>query len=161
MDSSVVERVWRIAEPLVTEYGMEIVDIDYRREGRGNVLRFYLDRREGGVTIDELTAMSRRLGDVVEVHDVVPGRYLLEVSSPGINRRLRQPEHFRRYLGKRVRVRTIERSAGRRSYVGALRAVEDGGIVVAAADGDQFIRFDNIAQANYEHDFLAEPVRRQ
>lgn len=95
------------------------------------------------------------------MHDVVPGRYLLEVSSPGINRRLRQPEHFRRYLGKRVRVRTIERSEGRRSYVGALRAVEAGGIVVAAADGDQFIRFDNIAQANYEHDFVAEPARRQ
>jgi len=100
--------------PLVTEYGMEIVDIDYRREGRGNILRFYLDRVGGGVTIDELSAMSRRLGDVVEVHDVIPGRYVLEVSSPGLNRRLRQPDHFRRYIGKRVRVRTVERAGGRR-----------------------------------------------
>ena len=58
-------RVWQIAEPLVTEYGMEIVDIDYRREGRGSVLRFYLDRPEGGVTIDELTTMSRRLGHTI------------------------------------------------------------------------------------------------
>jgi ribosome maturation factor RimP len=157
----VVGRVWQIAEPLVTEYGMEIVDIDYRREGRGNVLRFYLDRQGGGVTIDELTAMSRRLGDVVEVHDVVPGRYVLEVSSPGINRRLRQPAHFRRYIGKRVRVRTVERSAGRREFTGALRAVEDGGVVITAGDGDLFISFDNIAQANYEHDFAAKPMGRQ
>jgi ribosome maturation factor RimP len=161
MDSSVVERVWRIAEPLVTEYGMEIVDIDYRREGRGSVLRFYLGRQDGGVTIDELTAMSRRLGDVVEMHDLVPGQYLLEVSSPGVNRRLRQPEHFRRYIGKRVRVRTVERSAGRRSFVGPLSAVQDGGIVIAAEDGEQFIPFDNIAQANYEHDFVAAPMGRQ
>src|SRR5262245_1077555 len=78
---SLVERVWQIAEPLVMEHGMEIVDIDYRREGRGSVLRFYLDRAEGGVTIDELSTMSRRIGHVIEAHDVIPGRYLLEVSS--------------------------------------------------------------------------------
>jgi ribosome maturation factor RimP len=157
---SLVERVWQIAEPLVTENEMEIVDIDYRREGRGSVLRFYLDRAEGGVTIDELTAMSRRIGHVIEAHDVVPGRYLLEVSSPGINRRLRQPDHFRRYVGKRVRVRILERSDGKREFVGSLNAVEEGGIVIGAAAGDLFIPFDNIAQANYEHDFAAEPKGR-
>ncbi len=159
MDSSVVERVWEIAEPLVTEYGMEIVDIDYRREARGNVLRFYLGREDGSVTIDELTVMSRRLGDLVEVHDVVPGRYLLEVSSPGINRRLRKPAHFQRYLGKHVRVRTIDRAGGRRSFFGTLRAVEDGGVVLSTDQGDLSIAFDNIAQANYEHDYAAEPLR--
>jgi len=161
MDSSVVGRVWQIAEPLVTEYGMEIVDIDYRREGRGPVLRFYLDRADGGVTLDELTAMSRRLGDLVDVHDAVPGRYLLEVSSPGINRRLRQPSHFERYIGKRVRVRTVERHDGRRSFVGSLRAVRDGGIVIGADPADVFIAFDDIAQANYEPEVAAAPTGRQ
>lgn len=160
MDSLVVGRVWQIAEPLVTEYGMEIVDIDYRREGRGSVLRFYLDREEGGVTIDELATMSRRLGHLIEAQEVVPGRYLLEVSSPGVNRRLRQPAHFRRYIGKRVRVRTLERSDGRRSFIGPLRTVEDGGITIATAEGDLFISFESIAQANYEHDFAAEPKGR-
>lgn len=139
---------------------MEIVDIDYRREGRGNVLRFYLDRAEGGVTIDELTTMSRRLGDVIEVHDLVPGRYTLEVSSPGINRRLRQPDHFRRYIGKRVRVRTLEPSDGRRTFVGVLRDVRAGGIVCAIGATERFVSFDDIAQANYEHDF-PEPQRRR
>lgn len=156
-----VGRVWQIAEPLVTDQGMEIVDIEYRREGRGAVLRFYLGREDGAVSLDELTQMSRRLGDVVEVHDVVPGRYTLEVSSPGINRRLRQPSHFRRYIGKRVRVRTIEPCDGRRAFVGALRGVEDSGIVIAAAEGDQFIPFDNVAQANYEHEFAPTPTGRQ
>jgi ribosome maturation factor RimP len=119
-----------------------------------------LDRPEGGVTIDELTTMSRRLGHTIEAHDVVPGRYLLEVSSPGINRRLRQPDHFRRYIGKRVRVRILERVDGKREFVGPLQGVEDGGVVIGAAAGDLFIPFDNIAQANYEHDFAAEPMGR-
>ena len=160
MDSSVIGRVWRAVDPLVTDEGMEIVDIDYRREGRGNVLRFYLDRAEGGVTIDELTTMSRRLGDVIEVHDLVPGHYTLEVSSPGINRRLRQPDHFRRYIGKRVRVRTLEPSDGRRTFVGVLRDVRAGGIVCAIGATERFVSFDDIAQANYEHDF-PEPQRRR
>ncbi|MGE0519440.1 MAG: ribosome maturation factor RimP [Candidatus Binatia bacterium] len=153
METSVIERVWRIADPLVADHGMEIVDIEYRREGRGNVLRFYLDRPDGRVTIDELSTMSRRLGDVVEVHDLVPGSYTLEVSSPGINRRLRLPEHFRRYIGKRIRVRTVEPSEGRREFAGVLRAVEAHGIVVAVGETDRVVAFDNIAQANYEHDF--------
>lgn len=139
---------------------MEIVDIEYRREARGNVLRFYLDRAEGQVTIDDLTTMSRRLGDVVEVHELVPGQYTLEVSSPGINRRLRQPAHFRRYVGKRIRVRTVEPRDGRRAVVGLLRDVYADGIVVTTADGDQAIPFDSVAQANYEHDFAPPHPKR-
>lgn len=153
MDSSVVERVWRLAEPLVSEHGMEIVDIEYRREGQGNVLRFYLDRAEGGISVDELTTMSRRLGHLVELDEFVPDRYTLEVSSPGINRRLRRPEHFQRFVGKRVRVRTVGPIEGRRAFVGALVAVEDEGIRVAAGTGERFFAFADIAQANYEHDF--------
>lgn len=153
METAVVRRVWEIAEPLVEDEGLEVVDIDYRREGRGMVLRLYLDRLEGGVTLDDLTPMSRRLGHVLEVHDVVPGRYVLEVSSPGVNRRLRRPDHFQRFIGKRVRVRTVERHDGRRSFVGALRAVEEGGIEVQIDNGVCFIRFDDIAQANYEYEF--------
>jgi ribosome maturation factor RimP len=161
MESSVVGRVWQLAEPLVTDQGMEIVDIEYRREGQGNVLRLYLGREDGGVTVDELGRMSRRLGDLVEVHGVVPGAYTLEVSSPGINRRLRVPGHFRRYLGKRVRVRTVERYDGRRMFVGSLSAVDAEGIRIAAEDGERFIPFANIAQANYEHEFAAKPTGRQ
>jgi ribosome maturation factor RimP len=152
MQSLVAKRAWEVSEALVGHEGMEIVDIEYHREGHGAVLRFYLDR-DDGIGVDELATMSRRLGDLLEVHDVVPGHYTLEVSSPGINRRLRQPEHFRRYVGKRVRVRTLGRSEGRRQFVGALRAVEERGIVVDAADGSRFIEFDDIAKANYEHDF--------
>jgi ribosome maturation factor RimP len=152
MQSSVVEQVWKITEPVVMHHGLEIVDIEYRRESHGTVLRFFLDR-EGGVSLDELAPMSRYLGDVLDVHDVVPSAYVLEVSSPGINRRLRQPKHFRHYIGKRVRIRTVAPQGSRRNFLGALMAVEEDGVVVGGDGGREFIRFDNIVRANYEHEF--------
>ena len=152
MERSVAQQVWKITEPLITHEGFEIVDIEYQREGHGTVLRFYLDR-EGGVSLNELAPLSRRIGDLLDVHDVVPGSYTLEVSSPGINRRLRQPDHFRRYIGSRVRVRTVLPLAGKRSFVGQLQGVEADGIVVGIGEQAQFIRFDDIARANYEHVF--------
>jgi len=132
---------------------MEIVDVEYRREGSGMMLRFYLDRVGGGVTLDDLAPMSRLLGDVIEAHDAVPVRYTLEVSSPGINRRLRRPKHFREFLGKQVRVRTIEQQDGRRSFLGSLCQVGEDGVELEVDDGLRFFRFEEIAQANYEHEF--------
>jgi len=152
MNETVAERVWEIAEPLVTHEGLEIVDVEFRRESRGLVLRLYLDRAggEGGVSLDDLTRVSRQLGDLLDVHDAVSGSYNLEVSSPGINRRLRRPDHFRRYLGKKVRVRTAGPLDGRRAFVGVLEAVDAEAIVVGEAGSRHSIRFAEIAQANYE-----------
>lgn len=152
MQGSVIERVWQIAEPLAADEGMEIVDIDYRREGRGMMLRLYLDRigGEGGVTIDELGRVNRQLGDLLDVHDTVPGSYTLEVSSPGINRRLRKPDQFQRYVGQRVRVRLTMPRDGRRNFLGALTQVSDGGITVEQEEGSFFLPFTEIAQANHE-----------
>lgn len=152
MERSIVQRVWEITEPLIAHEGFEIVDIEYQREGRGTVLRFYLDR-EGGVGLNELAPLSRRISDVLDVHDTVPGSYTLEVSSPGINRRLRRPDHFRRFIGRRIRVRTLLPLGGRRSFVGRLQRVEADGIVISLGEEARFIRFDDIARANYEHVF--------
>ena len=162
MDTSVAERVWSLAEPLAAQEGLEIVDIEYRSEGRGTVLRVFVDRaggtstsagHGGGVSLDELSRFSRLLGDVLEVHQALPGSYTLEASSPGINRRLRVPQQFARYVGKRIRARTSEPLGGRRMFVGTLREVQADGIVIGDLPGDEFIRFCDIAQANYEYDF--------
>ena len=152
MEKSVRNEVWQIIEPLLEAEGLELVDIEYRSEAHGAVLRLFIDR-QGGVSLDDLAPMSRRLGDALDVHEAVPGAYTLEVSSPGINRRLRQPDHFRRYVGKKVRVRCSEYHNGRRSFLGPLLAVENDGIVVGLDAGREFIAFDDIAQANYEHEF--------
>jgi ribosome maturation factor RimP len=151
MKETVAERVWEVAEPLVEDEGLEIVDIEYRREPRGMILRLFVDR-EGGVSLDDLTRVSRQLGDLLDAHDVVPGAYTLEMSSPGINRRLRRPDHFSRYVGKKVRVKLANPRDGRRVFVGTLESVGEGGISVSDSTGAHFVAFAEIAQANYEAD---------
>jgi ribosome maturation factor RimP len=157
MNETVAERVWQITEPLVTDEGMEIVDVEFHRESHGMVLRLYLDR-DGGASLEDLTRVSRQVGDLLDVHDAVPGSYTLEVSSPGINRRLRRADHFRRYLGQKVRVRTHAPLDGRRVFVGPLTAVDADGITVSQDGVPCVIRFTEIAQANYEPE-LERPRR--
>ena len=90
-----VSRVWELAAPLVEKEAMEIVDIEFRHEGSrgGRVLRLYLDK-EGGPNVDDLSRVSRQLSDLLDEEDSVEGAYTVEVSSPGINRPLRRPEHL-------------------------------------------------------------------
>ncbi len=152
MNGTVTARVWELADPVVTHEGLELVDVEFRREQHGTVLRVFIDRAggEGGVSLDDLTRVSRQLSDLLDVHDVVTGPYNLEVSSPGIDRRLRRPEQFQRYLGKTVQVRTAEPIDGRRVFTGILTAVDADAIVLALDGGSYSIRIAEIARANYQ-----------
>jgi ribosome maturation factor RimP len=160
MQADVIQKIWAQVEAIAAEDGLEVVDIELHREGRGNTLRVYLDRAGGvgGVDLDALTRVNRQLGDLLDVYDYIAGPYNLEVSSPGVNRRLRLPDHFRRYLGQRVRVRTHAPINGRRTFLGTLKAVEQEGIVVAYDSREDFVPFDTIAQANYEYDFGSKGI---
>src|SRR2546427_13284878 len=120
--SAVTQRVWELAEPLALAGGLELVDVQYRPEGGRVVLRLLLDRPEGGVTLDGLARMSRELGDLLDAHDAVPGRYQLECSSPGINRPLLRAAHYHRALGERVWVQTRAPIGGGRRVPGTLEA---------------------------------------
>src|SRR5262245_45154931 len=119
----IVRQVEDLATTLVEEEGMEVWGVDLRQEGGRWVLRLTLDR-EGGVTVDDLTRVHRQLGDLLDVHDLVPWRYTLEVSSPGVNRPLLRLSHCQRYLGKRVRIQTRNAQHGRRVFVGLLSKME-------------------------------------
>lgn len=156
MDATVA-RIWQLAAPLAESQGMEIIDIELRREGGrgGRVLRLYLDK-EGGPNMDDLSQLSRELSALLDVHDVVEGAYTLEVSSPGINRPLKTPEHFKRFVGKTVRVRTRELVQGRRSFLGPLLDVTADRITVNQDGRRVEIAFAVIEKANYEHDWSAE-----
>jgi len=143
-----LERVWKLAEPIALEAGLELVDIEHRHEGRGTVLRLLMDR-PGGVSLDELAAVSRQVSDVLDVHaDAWPGSYTLEVSSPGVNRPLTRPAHFEAFVGKRVHVRTRVPLGTRRSFRGVLDSVSSSGIVVSADGAERHtIPFAAIARA--------------
>lgn len=155
-DDMAITRVWEMATPLAVEEGMEIIDIELRREGsrEGRVLRLYLDK-EGGPTLDDLTRVSRQLSDLLDQEDAVEGHYTLEVSSPGINRALKKPEHFMRYIGKTVRVRTQEMIEGRRSFRGVLKELRDNNIILLQEGVEFHIPFSAVEKANYEHDWSA------
>ncbi len=155
MDATVA-RVWELAAPLAEDEGMEIVDIQFRREGSrgGKVLRLYLDK-EGGPNFDDLSRVSRQLSELLDAHETVQGAYTLEVSSPGINRPLKKLEHFERFIGKRIRVQTREMIEGRRSFLGILKAVEQGQITVQQEGKEYLIPLAVIEKSNYEHDWSA------
>ena len=147
-------RVWEIVEPVVLEAGLELVDIEHRREGHGAVLRLLIDKT-GGISLDELARVSRELSDLLDAQpEAVPGAYTLEVSSPGINRPLTRPAHFAAYVGKRVHVRTRTPVEGRHSFRGVLTTADERGVVVTGDDGEAHaLAFDVIARAQYQHDF--------
>jgi ribosome maturation factor RimP len=151
-----VLRIWEVATQIADGEGMEVVDVELRREGSrgGRVLRLYLDK-EGGPNVDDLGRVSRQLSELLDSHDIVEGSYTLEVSSPGINRPLTKPEHFRRFIGKRVRIRTGDMIDGRRSFLGILSEIT-GDKIKIEVEGQQYdIPFSMIEKSNYEHDWSA------
>ncbi|RPJ40902.1 MAG: ribosome maturation factor, partial [Deltaproteobacteria bacterium] len=85
---------------------MELVDVEYQRESPGWVLRLYLGR-EGGVTIDDCAEVSREVGTILEVRDLIPNPYILEVSSPGLTRPLKKLEDFQKYRNALVKIKTF------------------------------------------------------
>jgi ribosome maturation factor RimP len=152
--SAVTQRVWEFAEPVALAAGLELVDVQYRPEGGRIVLRLLLDRPQGGVTLDDLTRVSRELGDVLEAHDAVPGRYHLECSSPGVNRPLLREAHFQRAVGERVHVQTRAPIGERRHFRGTLEAVTADGITLRDAEGAHLVLpLAAIEKAHVDHDF--------
>jgi ribosome maturation factor RimP len=128
---SVVDRVRKLVEPLLAEDGLELFDVEFS----GGRLRVLADR-EGGVDLDALTSATRRISAALDHEDPVPGgRYVLEVSSPGLERPLRTPEHFRRFLGSTVAVKTRPGEQGDRRAKGVLTDADGGGFSV---DGRHF-----------------------
>lgn len=155
--SAFCERARELAEPLVRAAGLEIYDVEYKSDRGRMVLRVSLQRPGGMVTLDDLTTMSRRLGDVFDVHEAVPGRYQLECSSPGLERPLRRESHFRGAVGERVSVRVQESIAERRRLRGTLVAVTEAGIRVEDGEvGVVEVPFAQISEARTE--FI--PVRK-
>lgn len=116
---AIVSRIWALVEPVIRAEGMELVEVEYRREPHGWVLRLYIDQ-EGGITVDDCARISDVSGDLLDVADVIPNPYHLEVSSPGLNRPLRKPEHFAGQIGSIVEVRTLAPMGNRRNFKGTL-----------------------------------------
>jgi ribosome maturation factor RimP len=134
MSALVVDRVRAFAEALLPSLGLELYDIQFRREGHGWVLRLTIDR-VGGVSLDDCSRVSRELGDFLDVEDMIDHQYHLEVSSPGIERTLRTLDESRRFVGEKVRVKVKQERDGQKVFVGRLQEVSDGRLTVALEQG--------------------------
>jgi ribosome maturation factor RimP len=131
-----VEGLINALEPVVADHGMEIVDLELVVDRGGPVLRLFVDQQSGaGVTVEDCARVSRDCGAELDVKDLMEGSYRLEVSSPGIERRLRKPKHFAEQVGKRVHAVLIEEVGGRKRVTGTLRNVRDDGVEIEALDG--------------------------
>ncbi len=132
------QKVGELVEPLTDYNGLELVLVEFVKGPRGNILRLVIDK-QGGVTLDDCSRLSRVVSDLLDVHDPVPGSYNLEVSSPGINRPLVKAEDYERFSGQKVFVRTSEPVDGRRKFKGLLRGVSDQDEVIIDASGQEFV----------------------
>jgi ribosome maturation factor RimP len=147
-----------IAERILESFGMELVDIEYKREGRQMVLRIFIDKA-GGVTLDNCADISRELSAVLDVEDIVPVNYNLEVSSPGLNRPLKKDSDYKRYIGRLVKIKTFEPLADaagnkRKTFLGELTGFSDGIISVNLKEGQKAeIPLEKVAKANLEFEF--------
>src|SRR5260221_344309 len=117
------EEVRQLAEPLAEEDGYELVDVEQASAGHHRIIRIFLDR-PGGVSLGDCARFSRRLSDALDMNQTIPGRYHLEVSSPGLERPIRTLEHVRRFAGRRVSLLTHEARDGRRRWEGSLLGPE-------------------------------------
>src|SRR5262249_26586486 len=126
-----------VAAPLADGLGLGVVGGESAPAGRRWIVRVFLDR-PGGITLADCARFSRRLGDLLEMNQTLPHAYVIEVSSPGIERRLRTGEHFRRYLGRRARVDAHEPVGGRRHVEGRIESATDADVTLALDDGSRW-----------------------
>jgi ribosome maturation factor RimP len=152
IQTQIQRQVEDLAEALVVSEGMELVDLEYRRQGPRWLLRLFIDK-EGGVTVDDCANISRQLGDLLDVKDMIPQAYVLEVSSPGLNRPLRKKKDFSRFVGRKVQLRLVSPREGRKKITGSLEGIENEKVIVVAPEGRCTVALKDIDKANLVYEF--------
>jgi len=132
---AVVDKIREIAERVASDVGLEIVEVQLLGGGQSRVLRIYIDKPEG-VTHADCEYISQNVGTILDVEDVVPGTgYTLEVSSPGVERKLTRPREFERFVGQKVKVVLRQPVENQRHWVGALKSFAEGIITLEPSPG--------------------------
>ena len=142
MSEFIVDKIEEFAEALLVSMGMELVEVQFRREGHGWVLRLYIDK-EGGVSLENCSDVSREVSRFLDVEDLISHAYHLEVSSPGLERPLRSLADFQKFTGEKARVRLRESLDGQKVFIGTIGVateeaislnLESGGVIQFSID---------------------------
>ena len=134
MDKTVEEKVHALATRVAEEYNFEVVDMQLWAKGKRTLLRIFIDK-EGGITLDNCETFSRGFEALLDVEDPITGPYTLEVSSPGLDRPLKNPKDFKKNLGKMVRIVTKEKINNQSFFVGRLEGANDQSLRLSLTDG--------------------------
>jgi ribosome maturation factor RimP len=143
---SAPDRLWSMLQPYLAAEGLELDDLEVLGHGRGRVLRVTVDTEEG-VDLDRIAEASQGLSRVLDQEEAIPGPYTLEVTSPGLERKLRRPEHYRKALGREVVVKTTREVEGARVHRGVLDEAGGIGFVVRVNGSRRHLVFDEVASA--------------
>lgn len=145
---SLIKEIYGIVEPMAKELNLEIYHIEYVKENGEYYLRIYIEK-EGGITLNDCEALSRRVSDLMDEKDPIAEAYFLEVSSPGLNRTLFTEAHYKRFVGREVMVKLAKAIDGKKSIKGILKEVNEENIIV---ESDTLISIpkEKIKSANIE-----------
>lgn len=146
----IVEKVKELVKPIITAMGYKLFDVEFKSE-RGWVLRIIVDK-EGGITVGDCEEISKRISALLDVEDIIPTSYMLEVSSPGLTRELTKPEHYEFFKGRLARFILRQPVEGKREVKGYISDVKEGIVVVREKDSpkEYHLPISFIARANLE-----------
>ena len=143
----VTQSVIELIEPGLLAKGLELVDVEFKKEGKHWVLRVFIDK-EGGVTLEDCQKISRLAGDLIEVEEIIEPTYTMEVSSPGLNRVLKKEKDFIRFSGKKIGVQCHAPLNGRKKFTGILKDFKNQSIRLEVDGQLQIIPINRVAKAN-------------
>ncbi|MFH1258992.1 MAG: ribosome maturation factor RimP [Elusimicrobiota bacterium] len=146
---SIVSEVEKLAGRSLVELGYELVDVQFQKEHGEFFLRVFIDKM-GGVSLDDCSLVSEKVGELLDQTETIPYAYHLEISSPGLNRPLKRIEDFKRFQGQKARVNTFGPIDGQRHFLGEIGTVSETGLELKTEKGLLNIPFSAISKANLE-----------
>ncbi|MGI6449816.1 MAG: ribosome maturation factor RimP [Desulfitobacteriia bacterium] len=152
MSASVLNQVRQLAEPLIAELNLELVEVEYVKEGAHWFLRLYIDK-DGGVDIDDCASVSHKIGEALDRENLIPQAYMLEVSSPGIERPLKKREDYEKYKGELISVYSTEPYQGYTCFTGNLKGLEDNKVVLEYEGQQIAIPWELVERAHLTFEF--------
>lgn len=152
-DNQVVSQVTALAEQVGQELACEIVDVEYQKEGSEWILRIYIDREELGVDHELCQAFSRKIDVLLDEKDPIATEYLLEISSPGIERPLKKPEHFNKFAGETVNIKLYAAFEGKKQWQGKLLGFRDNQVGIEVKGKAFWLDADSISKAHLVAEF--------
>jgi len=153
---SVQDDLSRLIRPAIEALGFEFVGLEYLSNPKNRLVRIYIDREPEGISVDNCAEVSNEVSALLDVEDPVSGHYSLEVSSPGVERPLFEPEHYRRFIGERARIHLFapmeDDTGSRRKLTGRIVDADDQRVVMEVEGDNVAVSFDEVRRANLKPD---------